>query len=80
LQSLKEVVYEELPFVAGVNPQEVKSINFSRADARMRQKKNFIEGGVLDIFLNLSQPLQRILTLKIGLSREEVMLYLAGKC
>lgn len=73
LTNLQKQIFEELPFLAGSNPFQSHNIQTTVIDNRIRQRKGFVEQKIIDLFLNLSRPLQRVISSKLGMSRQKII-------
>ncbi|KRW99840.1 WD40-repeat-containing domain [Pseudocohnilembus persalinus] len=76
LQVFQDIIFEELPFYAGMHPQEIRSIQNYKADNTMKARQGIADLKFLDTLFNMSRPLQKVFYNKTLQGREGIVSFI----
>ena len=66
--------YDYYFVILGLDPSEVGNVTSSvNKEVRVKAKKGFVEEKILDLYMNISKPLQNYIAKKLGFHRNEII-------
>lgn len=74
------IITDLLPFVGGLNEREYRKLRQYCKSYKFVSKGNFVEYGMLELFMSLSKPLQKALLNKSLFAEEEIRTIIGKYC
>ncbi|EAR97902.1 hypothetical protein TTHERM_00279910 (macronuclear) [Tetrahymena thermophila SB210] len=71
LFDMQNTIFEELPYIGGLDPREFRETKQLNHSYKLKHAHSFFETSVVDIYFNLTRPLQEKIASKLNRSRED---------
>ncbi|EGR29224.1 hypothetical protein IMG5_160230 [Ichthyophthirius multifiliis] len=78
LFDLQKTIYEELPYIGSLDYREYRECKTFKQSMFLRNSHEFFELNILDVYFNLTRPLQEKIAWKLNRSREDFINVIIG--